>query len=109
MSVAMKKTKKKRRFSLRDADLIWSSSGETSKKRLFFEGFSGRCAIKCSFGGRIYRFFEVGFYQKTQLLSKPTFGSMILKKRGDFRGFSGFSGSGGFGGVKKSKFRGFRG
>jgi hypothetical protein len=109
MSVAMKKTKKKRRFSLRDADLIWARPGETSKKRLFFEGFSARATIKWCFGVDFRTVFEVGFYQKTQLLSKPTFCSMILKKRGDFRGFSGFSGSGGFGGVKKSKFRGFRG
>jgi hypothetical protein len=80
MSVAMKKTKKNRVFLLRDADLIWASSGETSKKRLFFEGFSGRCAIKCSFGGRIYRFFEVSGVRNPSLIGKSDFEYDFAKK-----------------------------
>lgn len=54
-----KKTKKNRHFSSEHADLVCPSSGETSKKGVFFGGFSLAPAIKCTFWGRKSRFFEV--------------------------------------------------
>jgi len=122
----VKKTKKSGHFFAPEADLIWASSGKTSKKRVKIGGFFGffRSAHKeMQKNGSIFSGFRSVGALIFQLLSKIHFSSKLTRKSAFFCIFGGFSRSGanfgvlggkkvkktGFWGSKRGFFRGFGG